>query len=171
MSRAQVIIDHASELLRFEERGIPTVAPVPSELVAEYQSDQAEILAGAMEEALARARSKSELATTPAGKTNPLAKTLLDIQAARTDHPDVAHGGELDRLEHQAKGLHHQARLATFVGAAEKAEFKGQLKKALDQYQEALFFLHNDDLDDELQIEEITAIQVKIDEITRKISG
>jgi len=49
--------------------------------------------------------------------------------------------------------------LNKYLEEAGKAEFKGNLKKALDQYQEALYFLKNDDVDDILQSKEIASIE------------
>lgn len=50
--------------------------------------------------------------------------------------------------------------------AARKAEFKGQKKKALDQCQDALYFLYNDEIDDSLQAEKIVEIEAKISELS-----
>jgi cell division FtsZ-interacting protein ZapD len=97
---------------------------------------------------------------------------VLDIQTARSDYPDVAErGSQLDAIEQRARQLHHKTRLNTFVDAASKAEFKGQLKKALDQYQEALYFLRSDDIEDAQQTGEIEGIEAKIAEMTEKIGN
>jgi hypothetical protein len=47
----------------------------------------------------------------------------------------------LDELESQVLAFSQETQLNAFVESARKAEFKGQKKKAIDQYQEALFFL------------------------------
>ena len=172
MERAQLIIDHARELVPYEERGIPTLSSPPSELVAEYRTKRADILVETLQDTAEQARTKSGLASTPSGKVNPLAKLVLDVQAARAEYADVAEvDGRLDDLERSAEQLHHHARLRTFVEAAEKAEFKGQLKKALDQYQEALYFLRTDDVPDSAQSEEIATMEAKIGEIKNTLSS
>lgn len=59
----------------------------------------------------------------------------------------------------------HQLQLNTYIETAEKAEFKGSKKKAIDQYLEALYFLKTDDIDDKLQKDQIEEIETKIAEL------
>lgn len=53
-------------------------------------------------------------------------------------------------------------RLAVELEKAEKAEFKGQNKKALDAYLEALFVLRKDKIPDTEQAHEVDMIEGKI---------
>ena len=57
-----------------------------------------------------------------------------------------------------------------YLEAARKAEFKGNVKKAIDQYQEALFFIRNDDIDDTQQRFEINEIETKLTELRCRVN-
>ena len=61
--------------------------------------------------------------------------------------------------------------MSGYVETAEKAEFKGNTKQALDQYLEALYFLKTDDVDDQLQAAEIARISRKIAELGGSVGG
>ena len=62
-------------------------------------------------------------------------------------------------------GLNHQTQLNAYLDEAKKAEFKGQRKKALDRYYDALYFLKHDEIEDALQQEHLSAIEAKINEL------
>ena len=73
---------------------------------------------------------------------------------------------KLDQLEARVRRFSHETQLNAYLEAARKAEFKGQKKKALEQYKEALYFLKTDEIDDLSQAEEISKIEAKISELT-----
>jgi hypothetical protein len=52
--------------------------------------------------------------------------------------------------------------MAAYMEKAEKAEFKGQQKKALEQYYEALYYLKHNEVDDVLKAEHIAGLEQKI---------
>jgi len=68
--------------------------------------------------------------------------------------------------EGQKKTFIHKTQLNEYIEEAKKAEFKDQKSKALDKYQEALYFLQNDEIDDSLQKENIDELKAKISELT-----
>ncbi len=72
----------------------------------------------------------------------------------------------MDQLEARVRRFSHQTQLNAYLEAARKAEFKGQKKKALDQYLEALYFLRSDEIDDSLQAEKISELEAKISELS-----
>ena len=49
--------------------------------------------------------------------------------------------------------------------AARKAEFKGDKKKALDRYYDAVYFLRRDDVKDSLEEDIIGEIELKVKEL------
>ncbi|NLE21927.1 MAG: hypothetical protein GX624_03990 [Actinobacteria bacterium] len=71
----------------------------------------------------------------------------------------------LAAYEAEARAAVHGAKLGGFIEAAEKAEFKGNKKRALDQYQEALYFLKTDDIADDSQASEIARIAAKVEKL------
>lgn len=72
---------------------------------------------------------------------------------------------KLDEMEIKVRKFLHETQLNAFLEEARKAEFKGNKKKALDQYKEALYFLRNDEIDDSLQAGKIKEIEKKISEL------
>jgi hypothetical protein len=71
----------------------------------------------------------------------------------------------LQPLEQEARAYMDKARLDNELEKAEKAEFKGQKKKALDAYLDALFLIRKDSIDDAKQQKEISQIELKIREL------
>jgi len=72
---------------------------------------------------------------------------------------------ELDELESEIREFVRTTQLESYLEAARKAEFKGQIKKAIDQYQEALYFLKTDDIPDNEQASHMTDIEKKLTEL------
>jgi hypothetical protein len=55
---------------------------------------------------------------------------------------------QLNNLENRIKAYTHKIQIKSFLDEADKAEFIGNMKKALDQYQEGLYFLKKDNIND-----------------------
>jgi len=109
-----------------------------------------------------KAKAKAEVAATATSKQNALGAGLLKVREIMQNHEDViAIGG----IELELKTLMRKAKLDGFLEAAKKAEFKGNKKKAIDQYQEALYFIRNDDVPDDQQNEEIRQIEAKLKDL------
>jgi len=108
---------------------------------------------------------KAELATRIKTSLNNANSALLKVLEAKKE---INNPSKLDDLEKRIRAYTHQIQLKSFLDAADKAEFKGNTKKALDQYQEALYFLKTDDIDDEVQQSEMMRIQTKIDELQQR---
>ncbi len=121
-----------------------------------------QLIVEAMQEEVVNARRKADVASRAKGKVTALTKTLLAVREykTRTSRPDVLNAIERD-LEVQVHGV----QLDGYLDEARKAEFKGNEKKALDQYYEALYFLKHDSVSDERQQEQISSIEAKIAEL------
>lgn len=156
LSRCDLILEHARELKKYESAGIKTVEPCPSRIIEEYQSGRDDLIIENLDVEIDKAVTKSELASSPKTAVNAINACLLKIREARSllNNPDKV----ADRQE-RLKKLAHKIQLSGHLDAARKAEFKGQTKKAIDQYQEALYFLKNDDIDDSKQKKEIQEIE------------
>jgi hypothetical protein len=166
LSRCDFVIECAQALLPFERKGIPTINPKPSELIEQFPAKRNEILITTLKAEVETALAKSRLATSTKTKLSVLAKVLLRIREyiKQCTTPD-----ELSFLEAKILNVMHQIQLNAYLEAAEKAELKGQKKKALDQYYEALYFLKHDEVDDSMQRDQISAIEAKIAEIGGKV--
>lgn len=163
LSRCDTIIQHAEELLRYEQKGIPTIQPSPSELITKTKQVKEDIIIKSLEEDLERAMDKAALASTQSTKTSDLNKVILKIRDFKEILID---NNKINEIEKRANDLRHKIQLEGFLEAAKKAEFKGQKSKAIDQYQEALYFLKSDNIDDESQKEKIEEIENKIKELS-----
>lgn len=162
LTRCDLIVQHASALTNYERHGIPTYDPLPSKLVREFGDLHDEIILDYLKSEFEDARTKVGLSSSVKNKVSLLSKVLLKIRELKkgTKSPAI-----LDPLELQIYQLIHEVQLAGYLDEAKKAEFKGQKRKALDQYYEALYFLKHDEIDDSLQKEHIGFIESKIGEL------
>jgi len=163
LSRCDLLIEHAQALLEYEHNGISTVSPSPSQLLSEYTDMRNQIVLEGVTAEVEKALNKAEIAVTPRTSINEANKALLKIREGKQELRDHA---KLDQLEARVRRFSHETQLNAYLEAARKAEFKGQKKKALEQYQEALYFLKTDEIDDLSQAEEISKIEAKISELT-----
>lgn len=163
LSRCDILLEHAQALQKYEHKGIPTISPSPSQLLSQYASMRDQIVLEGIKAEVEKALAKAEIATTPRTSINEANKALLKIQEGKQELRDQA---KLDQLEARVRRFTHETQLNAYLEEARKAEFKGQKKKALDQYQEALYFLRSDEIDDSLQAEKIGEIEAKISELS-----
>jgi len=163
LSRCDILLEHAQALLKYEHEEIPTLTPSPSQLLSQYAAMRDQIVLEGIKAEVEKALAKAEIATTPRTSINEANKALLKIREGKQELRDQA---KLDQLEARVRRFTHETQLNAYLEEARKAEFKGQKKKALDQYQEALYFLRSDEIDDSLQAEKIGEIEAKISELS-----
>ncbi len=166
LSRCDLLIEHAQVLFEYECKEIPTISPLPSQLSQEYTIKRDQIVLESTTTDVEKALAKAEIAATARTSINEANKALIKLLEAKKEIQDRVRLDKLDELEARVRHFSHETQLNAYIEEARKAEFKGQKKKALDQYQEALFFLRNDDIDDSLQEEKIRDIQLKISELS-----
>jgi hypothetical protein len=167
LSRCDLLLEHAQALLKYEKKGIPSIDPDPSQYLKEYTVKRNQIISEGVTEIVEKALAKAKIATTPSTAITQANKALFEIQEKRQRLSDKP---KLDQLESQVRKFIHETQLNAYLEAARKAEFKGQKKKALDQYQEALYFLRDDEIDDSVQAEEIKEIEAKISDLSKESS-
>lgn len=167
VSRCDVAIEHIEYLLQFEEKGIETVSPSPTELLEQCRSLRTEIVITEASKLAEKAIEKSKVATTAKSKENAVTAGLLKVRDF-ADSYGQSEEPAIISLEDTLRSEIHRVTLSNYEEAAQKAEFKGNIKKAIDQYQEALFFLLNDDVDDSQQQSDINRIEAKIKELSSK---
>ena len=162
LSRLDLLLEHANALLKYEQRGIRIMDPRPSYFISKFGGMRDQIISESLDKDYESASSKATVAPTITSKVNALSKVLLKIREYKTkaNHPE-----SLEALEKQVAAAIQKYQLDGYLDAAQKAQFKGQKKKALDQYYEALYLLKHDQVDDSLQKDQITLIESKITEM------
>ena len=165
LSRCDLAIEHAEFLSEFERRGVPTVSPSPSVILNEFRTLRTQLVVNEAKTVAGKAFEKSSVASTPKAKERALAAGILKIREIAESIDERA---PVSSLEHQLRQEIHRVTLEGYLEAARKAEFKGNIKKAVDQYQEALFFVRNDDIDDAQQQPSIRQIETKLAELGAK---
>lgn len=163
LSRADLVIQLTSEIVdSFESKGITVMEPSATDLLRRYKDGRDEIIKESLEQEYKKASAKSEVSTTAKTKINPLSKVLLKIQEYKSQ---LTKRESLDGLEQQINIDIHAIQLHFFLDDTKKAEFKGNIKKALDKYLEALYFIKTDKIDDIKQQDTILNIENKIKEL------
>ena len=145
--------------------GITTINPPPSEVLRTFPEIRDNIIFEATSEDVENAIEKSKVASTPRTKINAANKGLLKVKEMKKELNNKV---LMDALEGYISQYIAELELNSYLDAAKKAEFKGNKKKALDQYQEALYYLeHNENsifFDDDKKIE----IRNRIEQIGSK---
>ena len=162
LSRLKVAIDATHQLRCYEERGIPTLESPPSETIHTIQSGRQTIVLEWIGKELANARSKSQAATTPAGKTRPYSKLLEHFNMIYAELDDTADIKEAEtKIRQEMDGV----RLRMEIERAQKLAFKGQKKRACEAYLDALFLLRTDATPDDQQRDAAAKIEAAIKEL------
>lgn len=146
----------------YERREIDVLSPSADEQIAKLRWARDECVVESVQTELEKAKLKAQAATTIKARVNAYTKALLSISEGEAQMQDPS---RLASYEVEVKRAVHSIQLSSYLEAAEKAEFKGDGKKALDQYQEALYFLKKDDLDDQQQAATIAQVSAKIVEL------
>jgi len=167
LSRMDLMKEHLEALLEYERMEISTINPSPSSLLAELRRDRHNIVVQGVEDAVDTALTKAQVAATPKSGITQASKALLSISDAEKelDDPSV-----LAPYREKVEAYIHRTTLDSHLDAAHKAEFKGNAKKALDAYQEALYFLRTDSIDDSQQTQQIADLEEKIEQLRKQLS-
>lgn len=126
-----------------------------------------ELMTVQLEAELESLLTRADIAKTRASKISAANKGLLLIQSAtesaETSYPESVLAEWRDKFTAHI----HQTELDTLLMKADKAEFKGEWKKAVSAYQDVLFFLKRDHIPDEEQADQMAEIQAKIEEMQK----
>ena len=160
LTRYGVIAEMLGRLQKYEQKGIQGLftQPIP-QCLREIQEDRERLIQEVVEETETKARDRAEVASTVATKVSAAKR---GIQALHKLQEEV---GEHPAIDHAKAGLKEYAReieFTSYIDAAQKAEFKRNHKKALDQYLEALYALKTDNVPDETQAKTIAELEEKI---------
>jgi len=165
ITRYDVILENAKELLKYELAGIETINPKPSEIIEIAKADKEDCTIDEIRKTIYKAVQKSELGSTPAGKINPLTKCMAQILELRENLIDKNLFYEYE----DSLNMHiHKTKFSIIMDKAKKFEFKENYKKSLDQYQEALYYIKKNGLDKEVSEDDMRSLESKIDELKNK---
>jgi len=163
ISRINVLISNLDVLLTYEVKEIPTISPIPSLLLHDIHELRRETITNEINDLFTKSVNQADVAATPTSEYNALSKGFLKVQEILDANNGEDHDFEqLLRL----KLLMHKAKIEGYINEAKKAEFKENTKKAIDQYQEALFYIENDDVDDSLQSDLINQVKERLAALT-----
>ena len=163
LSRLDTIVMHAQELRKYEDAGISLLTPPPSDLISYTEKKKDDMIISFTHKDVDGWMVKADSAASPKTQITQASKALAIIMEAKKKLLDPY---KLNELELRTKKYIHDTQFGIYIDAAQKAEFKGQKKKAIDQYQEALYFLKTDDIDDADQIDQIRELEEKINALS-----
>jgi hypothetical protein len=162
LSQCDSIIKHAQTLLEYEEKGIRTTTPSPSEIITSYGQVRGEILVQQMraevQELLDRAKQQGVL-------EDPIAiadEALLKIYAVRKE---VGETPQLSELETLVIRFIHECQWRSRFEKARHAEERGHTGEALKHYRKALHMLQTGEMDSSLRQSRFSEIVKKIKEL------
>jgi len=159
LGRWDLIAEKAEHLLEYERRGIPTIDPSPSQLIAYAKRERRTILVEGLDEELASAETKAELAATPSARVNAFAKVVEAVQDARRGAGgDDELEAQLAAIETRARTRHREVQLENLLDAARKAQFKGQTAKAINGYRDVLYELKKEPAAHRPEIESLESL-------------
>ncbi len=166
IGRIDTLLEHVQALKKYEDKNITTLTPPPSEIERACLEFRGELIFENIVEEIDKIMNKAKLGLSPKTKMGEANKALIKINERRREIQEKDKINMIEEKEKEIKTFIHETQLNEFIEEAKKAEFKGKKAKALDKYQEALYFLQNDEIDDSLQKEKIAEIKAKISELT-----
>jgi len=165
LSRLELIEEKYKELLVYENAGINPSDKLPSKALEEIAGLRDDIIIEHFEEKLKELRPRIESELSATRKINLLTKLHSDF----LKHKDLISLGsnkaKAARFEKLLKLLISKYEYEKLVEKAKKSEFKGQKKSALNAYYDALYYLKNNQIEDELEIDKINFVKNKISEL------
>lgn len=161
-------IRHLTVLEDYERRGIPIRDLSPSSLLAEYRQRREKILFSGIEKLVGDALVRAEVSISVNARIREASKGLLRLESLRNL---VRSRKVLDPFETRLKNLIQSTQLSGYLDGARKAEFKGQHKKALDRYRDALYFLSHEEIDEKLKGESVPEVEKKISDLEKTLGA
>jgi len=131
------------------------------DLLEGLQQEGRAVLQASLAASIAKQVEKAGIAKTVSTKITYLNRALMELSEARNS-------GEYDEewINTQRASLEelvHNTELGKLLETAERYEFKEDWKKALSAYQDVLFFLKKDNIDDDEQVELFCIVNGKIE--------
>jgi len=171
MHRIDVLLEHANVIAQYEAKGISLMTPSANEIISRYSQMKLGLIENYIREEIEKIRTKANLALSSKSKIAEINKVLLKIAEWKSEYSDKKVSEILISEEESIRQSIHKMQLQLFIDEAEKALFMKQSKKALNKFQEALYFLKTDMIPDESQQDIIAHIEKKIMDIQSLIEG
>jgi hypothetical protein len=165
LSRMDVVLSSLQELTKYEDHGIQTLQPTAKALIAQYTPLRDQLILEGLRNEYESAVKKAEVANTIKTKVNLISKVLLELRDFKSKAND---SNLLTILENEISANIQKIQIEGFMEEANKAEFKHQNKKALDQYYEASYLLQNESIDSALRVKYLSLVEAKISELSKK---
>lgn len=159
ISRYDLIIEQVRALVEYEVKGIQVMERSPRENLQMLIRERDQVIYEFLEKEYDSVALKARMAATTAAKINAFSKLILLLKEYLDKCTDKS---KVIALLNKAAEELSAINLEKFVSDAEKAELKGNKRKALDSYYEAYYFLTHDSIDDSLQTRAIEKIKKKI---------
>lgn len=159
ISRCDVILSNLAKLKDYQQKGYNFNFNI-SEKIEEYVHRRKVLIDFYSKTKVDEALKKAELAKTKSSKINNINKVILFLKDL-----EEKYGVNKTRTINKLLKEIHSIELEDLILKAEKEEFKGNIKKAIDKYQDILFFLTNDDIKDSLQKDEFEKYETKIKQL------
>jgi len=159
---------HLSDAVLFEQRGYAIDGPSASGMLQKCLLTRKQLVLHEAQSVFDSAEVKSKSKTTTSSRITPYSSARAKIHELKShlDDPRL-----VCDIESAIDARMHRLQFDGYVEKARKEEFKGNEKKALDQYQEALFFLKNDEIDDHEQSAPIYELEIKIKELRNRLNA
>jgi hypothetical protein len=158
-SRLDLAIEKLEELQQYAARGICYKPEDITAQVGNLRAFRKSLVTMAILDAARTALEQARLATTPKQRVTLLTKAAMKAQLLSKELPMPSDAQEvLTSLDREICNV----TIAGHIADAEKAAFRGQKKKAVDRYQEALYALKTDRVPDDEQLEQIRDIEAKL---------
>jgi hypothetical protein len=167
LGRLDLIIKQLEVIEEYHKKGIPTLKPSPTELKKTFNDMRDGIIEETLRKQYDDVKTRLDVGQSLSRIEDAIVKLIMEIKEYKSNLNNKSH---LDALENDIMKFQNRIQLGRYTDGAKKAEFKGQWKKALDQYKEALFYLKNDKFDDIEQNTQINQMNSKIEELEIKIS-
>lgn len=169
LSRCDTLLSLRAPLRELEALGrrIITDPPTVAQFMKTMEAQKSTLIENTLKREVEDAFAKSASLTSVNAKASALAKVSVRIESFLSHASAPA---SLPELKQKVQDAITEVRLDAHLEAARKAEFKGQKKKALDAYYEALYLLRHDEVDDALQADKIRPIEDKIRELGGTVS-
>ncbi|MFA1820598.1 hypothetical protein ACDX78_10505 [Virgibacillus oceani] len=159
IGRVDLAIEKCDDLYNeFWSKGITVFEPNPHEAKEKLLKEKEKIISDEIHNLVKKHIEKAKRAKTVKTKISNADKALDELLKFNQQY-----NYENKELENTIHAFIHKAQYDDYIETAEKHEFKGDFKKAIDKYQDALFFLKKDDIPDDSQ-------KPLIDELEGKIS-
>jgi hypothetical protein len=166
LAQCDVATSSTSRLAEFAALGIPIGKNDYPAMLENVQRVRDQVVSVEADAIIEKAKLQSGAAATVSGKSSAFRSALsklFELQRLVTDESLIQSRIQTVQFEN------NKIQINGIVEKARRSEFKGEWEQALEQYQDALFHVKNDPVDDFFQSGVIHELEHKIAEISAKL--